>query len=65
MSNVIVYAKCGRGDKHPIGSFDHDHPMLHEVVQETKSEQIKKWVAAGNDLRNCALSVEHDDGVIV
>lgn len=65
MSNVVVFAKCGRGDKHPIASFDHSHPMLHEMVQKTKLDQLSKWSAAGNDLNSCTLSVEHDEGVTV
>lgn len=60
MSNVVVFAKCGRGDKFPIASFNHDHPMLAEMVQKTKMDQLSKWVAAGNDVTRCALSVVHD-----
>lgn len=58
MSDVIVYAKCGRGEAHPIASFSKNHPMLDTMIEKTKIDQLGKWLAAGVDLTRCELTVK-------
>lgn len=58
MSDVIVYAKCGRGDAQPIASFPSNHPMLNDMVSKVKADQIGKWTASGVDLSRCEITVK-------